>query len=291
VDTVAHSASGQHWPFPLILLHIDMITDPLFYRLFETSPETFFLLLGMPADVATEMATRYQYLAIEFKETAHRTDGVFLPREPDLPLYFLDVQFYPKPTIYADLLVKAYTYLKQNDPAQDFRGVVLFASRSFEPPTASPYRPLLDAGLIRRFYLEELPELANAPLGLSVLFLIRRPESEAPGVARELVARVKREIKDEAIREDLIELIETVIIYRLPRLSRKEIRAMIQFHDFRQTRVYQEGVEDGEKKTTTRHIMRLATEKKMPPEEIAATLEVDLDFVCQVLKEGTNGSP
>src|SRR5438876_1198953 len=30
----------------------DMITDPIFYRLFATSPETFFLVLGMSADSA-----------------------------------------------------------------------------------------------------------------------------------------------------------------------------------------------------------------------------------------------
>jgi hypothetical protein len=36
-----------------------------------------------------------------------------------------------------------------------------------------------------------MPELANAPLGLSILYLIRRTESEAPAIARELVARVK----------------------------------------------------------------------------------------------------
>ena len=46
-----------------------MITDPLFYRLFETSPETFFLLLGMSPDAAKAMAARYEYQAIEFKET------------------------------------------------------------------------------------------------------------------------------------------------------------------------------------------------------------------------------
>jgi predicted transposase YdaD len=72
-----------------------MITDPIFYRLFATSPETFFLVLGMSADSAREMAARYQYEALEFKETAHRVDGVFRPKEPGLPLYFLEVQFYP----------------------------------------------------------------------------------------------------------------------------------------------------------------------------------------------------
>ncbi len=40
-----------------------MITDPIFYRLFETSPETFFLVLGMSLDSAREVAANYQYEA------------------------------------------------------------------------------------------------------------------------------------------------------------------------------------------------------------------------------------
>src|SRR5438034_7918088 len=101
-----------------------MMTDPIFYRLFETSPETFFLMLGMPADLAADMAARYQYEALEFKETAHRADGVFRPKESGLPVYFLEVQFYPLPSVFADLLAKAYTYLKQHDPGQAYCGVV-----------------------------------------------------------------------------------------------------------------------------------------------------------------------
>src|SRR5438128_6536653 len=222
-----------------------MITDPLFYRLFETSPETFFLLLGMSGEAAHETAARYQYQAIEFKETSHRVDGVFLPREAGLPLYFLEVQFYHLPSVFADLLTKVYTYLKQHDPGQTFCGVVLFANRGLEPAALTPYQPLLDAGLIRRFYLDEMPELANAPLGLSILYLIRQTESQAPTMARDLIARARTEIGDEALRVDLIELIETVIIYKLPRMSREEIQTMLQVHDIRETRVYKEGRNEG----------------------------------------------
>jgi predicted transposase/invertase (TIGR01784 family) len=265
-----------------------MITDPLFYRLFETSPETFFLMLGMTPETARQMAERYQYEAIEFKETSHRVDGVFLPKEPGLPLYFLEVQFYPLPSIFANLLAKAFTYLKQHDPAQDFIGVVLFATRSLEPAGTSPYRALLDAGLVQRFYLDEMPQVANAPLGLSILYLIRQAESQAPEMARELVASAKTEIDDEALRADLIELIETVVIYRLPRLSREEIQAMLQVNDIRETRVYQEAVEEGERKKAARTILNMAA-KKIPPEEIAALVEVDIEFVHQVLQGRTNG--
>jgi predicted transposase/invertase (TIGR01784 family) len=265
-----------------------MITDPLFYRLFETSPETFFMLLGMTADRAKDTAARYQYQAIEFKETAHRADGIFLPKEAGLPVYFLEVQFYPLPSVFADLLAKVFTYLKQHDPAQDFVGVVLFAARSLEPAEAAPYRPLFDARLIRRFYLDEMAELADAPLGLSILYLIRQAEGQAPGMARDLVARAKLEIPDAALRADLIELIETVVIYKLPRLSREEIQAMLNVQDIRETRVYQEALEEGEKKATARAIVKLAA-KKLPAEESASLLEVDIEVVRGVLTGQANG--
>ncbi len=263
-----------------------MITDPIFYRLFETSPETFFLLLGMSPDSAKEMAARYQYQALEFKETSHRVDGVFLPKESGLPLYFLEVQFYRLPSVYADLLVKVYTYLKQHDPGQPYCGSVLFANRSLEPTELAPYQPLLDAGLIRPFFLEELPELADAPLGLSILYLIRQTESRAPAKARELITRAKIEIGDKALSSVLIELIETVIIYKLPRLSREEIQIMLQIHDIRESRVYQEardeGLKEGIEQGTARAIAKMAS-KKMLADEIAAILDLDVETVRQVL--------
>ena len=70
-----------------------MVTDPHFYRIFKTSPETLFLVLGMSAESAKEEAAKYEYDAIEFKETSHRVDGVFRPKEPGLPLYVVEVQF------------------------------------------------------------------------------------------------------------------------------------------------------------------------------------------------------
>jgi predicted transposase/invertase (TIGR01784 family) len=275
-----------------------MTTDPIFYRLFETSPETFFLLLGMTAELATATAARYEYKALEFKETSHRVDGVFLPREAGLPLYFLEVQFYRLPSVFADLLTKVYTYLKQHDPGQPFCGVVLFASRNLEPSELTPYQPLLDAGLIRRFYLEEMPELANAPLGMSMLYLIRQTESQAPAMARNLVARARTEIGDEALRADLIELIETIILYKLTRLSRKEIQNMLQIHDIRESRAYQEareeGIEMGIEKGVEKGIemgiekgvaiAKLAAEKKSVA-EIAAILEVNVELVKRTLAQ------
>jgi predicted transposase/invertase (TIGR01784 family) len=283
-----------------------MISDPIFYRLFESSPETFFLLLGMSADSATRMAARYQYQAIEFKETSHRADGVFLPKEPGLPLYFLEVQFYPLPSVFADLMVKAFTYLKQNDPGQPFRGVVLFASRSLEPTELAPYQALMDAGLIQRFYLDEMPELANAPLGLSILYLLRQTESQAPAMARDLIARAKTEITDSASRVDLIEFIETIIMYKVPRLTREEIQTMLQLHDIRESRAWQEaraeglqaglqeglekGLEKGRKEGLAVAIAKMAAQR-MSAKKIATILQMDIETVRRVLKRQAKKTP
>ena len=292
-----------------------MITDPIFYRQFESSPETFFIMLGMSLDAAKERASHYQYEALEFKETAHRSDGVFLPKEPGLPVYFLEVQFYPLPSVFADLLVKAYTYLKQHDPSQAYRGVVLFGSRNLEPKDLTLYQPLLDAGLVQCFYLDTLPRMTGAPLGVAILHLIGESESEARVTARELVARTKAEIQDDALQADLLELIATVILYKLPGMSREEIQAMLQVHSLRETRVYQELKEElteeikqevrQEVKQEVRQEVKqeiLAEERqrslhdkldalgqlaamKIPASKIAAILKLDLDFVRRRLAE------
>jgi predicted transposase/invertase (TIGR01784 family) len=211
-----------------------------------------------------------------------------LPKEPELPLYFLEVQFYHLPSVYADLLVKVYSYLKQHDPSQAFCGVVLFADSSLEPTKLAPYQPLLDAGLIRRFYLDEMPEAENAPPGLSILYLIREAESRAGMMARGLVARAKAEIEDEALRSDLLEFIETVILYKIPRLTRKEIRTMLELHDIRESRAYQEAMQEGREQTIS--ILKMAAQK-VPTAEIAAALKLDVELVNRVLAETSARKP
>ncbi|HZZ80465.1 MAG TPA: DUF2887 domain-containing protein [Gemmataceae bacterium] len=190
--------------------------------------------------------------------------------------------------MFADLCVKSYTYLKQNDPAQAFCGVVLFASRGLEPSGLAPYQPLLDANVIRRFYLDEIPELANAPLGMSVLYLIAQTEEQAPATARTLIARAKSECGDEALRADLIELIETVIIYKLRQLTREEIQTMLQVHDIRESKVYQEalaeGKVEGKEEGIAFAIAKMAA-RKMSAEDIATILDLDVEAVRRALSK------
>ena len=84
------------------------------------------------------------------------------------------------------------------------------------------------------------------------------------------------------MRADLIELIETVIIYKLSRLSREEVQTMSQVFDIRGSRVYQEAREEGIQVGIA--IARLAAEKKSVA-EIAAMLKVDAELVRRVLAQ------
>jgi predicted transposase/invertase (TIGR01784 family) len=65
-------------------------TDPIFYRLFQTFPSTFFELIGHPP----EEAKAYEFRSVEIKQTAFRIDGVFIPvsSSAQQPILFAEVQ-------------------------------------------------------------------------------------------------------------------------------------------------------------------------------------------------------
>lgn len=63
---------------------------------------------------------------------------------------------------------------------------------------------------------------------------------------------------------------------------------MLQVNDIRETRVYREANEEGYQEGTAQAIVKLAA-KKVPPEEIASSLEVEIELVREVLKGRSNG--
>src|SRR5260370_2799441 len=141
-----------------------------------------------------------------------------------------------------------------------------------------------------------MPELAHAPLGLSIVYLLRQAENQAPARARELILRTRQEIQDAALQRDLVELIETVVLYKLPRLSREEIQAMLQVHDIRETRVYQEAREEGLKegmekgKEKQRRAISKMAARNMSVAEIADILGLDEQVVRQYMANGSTKS-
>jgi hypothetical protein len=94
--------------------------------------------------------------------------------------------------------------------------------------------------------LDELGEAAELSLGVGAVKLVIETEEAAPELARRLIEQARQQLTDEATRRDLINLIETIIVYKLPQKSREEIEAMLGLSELKQTKVYQEALAEGE---------------------------------------------
>ncbi len=86
----------------------------------------------------------------------------------------------------------------------------------------------------------------------------------------------------------LIELIEIVVSGHFPRMGRKELERMLQIKDFRETKDYQEaleeGIEQGREQTREEIALRLL-KKKHPAQEVAELSGLSLRQVQSLRKK------
>lgn len=219
-----------------------MKRDSLWFRLFQDLPSCFFRMIGRSADDAR----RYTLDAIEYKETAVRLDGVFLPRKPEIdPAFIWEAQYYASEKVYANLLSKVGRFLEHGNPKQDWVAVVIYPNRAFEQKNLRPYRCLIESDQLVRIYLDELPPALPDQLEMGILEIIAAQPAVALEKARVLVPRLKASTRPPDVLHHVIQFIETIILYQFPKLTRKEIEAMLQVSDVRETRVFQEALEEG----------------------------------------------
>jgi len=107
---------------------------------------------------------------------------------------------------------------------------------------------ILNLSSVRRIYLDELPQVSHPSLGIGVIKLVVESETAAVRTAQTLIERTREEITDQSSQRQLINLIESIIIYKFPQKSREEIEAMFGLSDLKQTRVYQEALAEGEER-------------------------------------------
>jgi predicted transposase/invertase (TIGR01784 family) len=215
-----------------------MKTDSIFYRLFQTFPGTFFELIERQASEADA----YNFASVELKQTAFRIDGVFLP-VPNLshkPIYFLEVQFQKDPEFYARFFCEIFLYLRLYAPTQPWRGIVIFPRRSLEPTEVEPYQVLLESFQVTRLYLNELEETPETSLGVGIIKLVVETKKRTPQRVTQLVEKARSELADEASQREVLDLIETIVLYKLPRIGRQELARMFGLSDLKKTRYYQE---------------------------------------------------
>ena len=220
-----------------------MKTDTIFYQLFNTFHTLLFELIERPI----AEAEGYEFSSVEVKEKAFRFDGIFSPKSQDKPIYLLEVQFQQKEDFYWEYLSEIYLYLNQYRPQQEWQAIAIFARRSYEPEPRSHVQEMLDCQRIQRVYLEDLLERETDSFAIGIIQLILSSESQAAIKARQLGEKIEQE-RDTEIQEQVLELIETVLVYKFPKLTRQEIEAMFTYSDLKQTRVYQEAREEGEQR-------------------------------------------
>ena len=227
-----------------------MHTDTIFYQIFLTFHTLLFELLGQP----TENAQGYNFTSVEVKEKAFRFDGIFMPDSVEKPIYFVEVQFQPKPEFYWELITEINIYLNQYKPQQDWQAIALFAKRSLDVEVLTNYQQeLINSGRIKRIYLDEIPP---GSIGMGLIELILSKETKAPELVQNLMQRTKTEIVNNRERQGIIELLETVLVSKFSQLSRQEIEAMFLVSDIKQTRVYQEAKQEGKQDEATNLLFR-----------------------------------
>lgn len=232
-----------------------MKTDSIFYRLFQTFPGTFFELINRQASEASA----YEFASVELKQTAFRIDGIFLP-VPSLqekPIYFLEVQFQKDPEFYARFFSEIFLYLRLSAPNKAWRSVVVFAKRSLEPTEVEPYQVLLLSSQVTRLYLNELGDAAEQSLGVGMIKLVVETKKRTPELVRQLVIKAQQELADEIVQREVLDLIETIVLYKLPKISRQELARMFGLNELKKTRYYQEVREEVREEATLELIMRL----------------------------------
>lgn len=212
-----------------------MKTDSLFYRLFQNWPQLALNMLQLPypADI-------YQFVSEEIKQSSFRIDGLFKPLDsnPEHPLIFTEVQFQPDKEFYGRFVSEIMLYLYRQKPGRCWLALVIYPNRSTEKPPSIEFEPLLDLPQIKRIYLEDY-QRSTEPV-YDLLRLISCADEETPALAQKMAQQA------ENVDKEVIEFIETVLVYKLPNLSREEIRTMLGLNDvtLKQTRFYQEMAEE-----------------------------------------------
>ncbi|WGV24762.1 Rpn family recombination-promoting nuclease/putative transposase [Halotia branconii] len=266
-----------------------MKTDSIFYCLFQEFPGIFFELIGNPSPTTES----YKFSSIEIKQTAFRIDGVFLPTQSEQnPIYFVEVQFQTDTEIYSRLFSEIFLYLHRNKPKNPWQGIVIYPTRSLDTSNINNYSEFFTSQRVSRIYLDELGETASLPIGIATIKLIVEDENTAVTVARVLIDRTQQEINTESQRKQLLELIETILVYKFPTMSRKEIESMFGLSDLKQTRVYQEGKEEGRQqgkeegaRQAKLRMIPLLMRLGLGSEEISKELDLNLEEVQQQMQK------
>jgi predicted transposase/invertase (TIGR01784 family) len=245
--------------------------DAIFYAIFKRVPGLLFELVEQPPAEAAS----YRFESVEVKEPTFRIDGVFLP-PPDATsqtIFFAEVQF-QKDRFFSESLLYVYRNPSLYD---DWYGVIILQSRSLEPENTTIHRSLLNSSQVQRIYLDELGSPDEQKVGISLMQLTIASDTQMVQDAKRLIERVQQEQITVLVKEEIIDVITTIAVYKFANLSREEVEAMLGVK-LEETRVYQEAKQEGREELKLELIPQLLT-SGMPIEEVAKLLNLTIEQV------------
>jgi predicted transposase/invertase (TIGR01784 family) len=212
-----------------------MRRDTLYYQIFKEFLELLFLLTGAPPLNATE----YRFNSVAVKEPTFTIDGVFEPLVLDGTgtMYLAEVQMQPDPRLYERTFAELFAlFYRSRELYNDWKCVMFYLSRSTEQKVTHPYRALLESDQVQIVYLDELGNIRDLPLIMSLAVLPTVPPKKAPAEARDILARAKEQPEQYAV---IVELVTRVMSYMFVDQSPQEIDQMLDIQ-FEETRVYKD---------------------------------------------------
>ena len=221
-----------------------MKTDSIFFKIFQTDPGILFELLGQ----SPELAKGYEFRSVEIKQVAFRLDGVLLPKpdSSDQTVWFIEVQAQHIPTFYNRFFGEIFLFLQLHPKTVDYKAVVIYPNRSVEPKNQHLYRANLNSDQVHRIYLDDFKGVQTESLGVGMMQLILANSGDAVTQAQALLSKTQAQDQTDSKISAIMELIETIVVYKFPLLSREEIERMLGLSELRETKVYQEALQECE---------------------------------------------
>ncbi len=245
-----------------------MKTDSLFYRLFQDWPQLALELLKLPYN-----SDSYRFVSEEIKQTGFRIDGLFKPADDtEYPLIFAEVQYQPDSEFYGRFFSEIALYLYRQKPARTWLAMVVYPSRNIEKPASIAFEPFTQLPQLHRIYLDDYQNLSTLTPAQTLLSLIVCQNQQTIEIAQKLVKQ--RTIEG----TDILNFVETVLVYKLPHLTREEIKTMLGLDtELKQTRFYQEIAkeerQEGRKEESVALLTRLLRRKFGLLPELEAALQ------------------
>lgn len=151
--------------------------------------------------------------------------------------YQADIDFYGR------LFSEVTLYLHLNKPKRKWLALVIYPNRKIEKTASIEFLPFLNLPQLHRIYLEDYQNRSDLSPTLEYIRLIVSDKQQTITQAKALADRLDK------IDLEGLDFIETILVYKLPHLSREEIKKMLSVYEveLKQTRFYQEIAEEERK--------------------------------------------